>query len=348
MGRSGGSVPAFLLLFLAWAWLHLAARPSVDGLQNLSVYSAFIAGACVVSLQATPYQVSNLLRTYRISAIFIASIFLISLAVGIPRPVQGEPIYGARAFALVCIVLLAIVIPYRGQNWLLRLSPFFIVAAAFISLSRTAAVVGAVLLTFLAVRIRKGVRWPLALLLSTVVGGGVFWAVTSYGPFRERFLSGDAAAAVGNMKINTSGRSVLWDVVQKSARDSPWIGQGPGSASKVIFDLYPGVGHPHNEYLRLYHDFGIIGLVLFGMGMLVLVFRVARRAAVTDDEIHWVALAALLGVFSAAITDNVIVYPFVMVPLAVIVGCSLAQPMPQSVMEYRILESPLAATDGWR
>lgn len=318
---SGKAVPAVLLLFLAVAWISLAFNSSSDGLQNVAVFTTFIGGAAVVSLQATPAQVDKVLSLYRPAALLVTVVFLLSTAVGVE-------LYGPRSFALSCIVLVAIFVPYRGRRILYAVAPMLVVVAAFLSLSRMASVICAVLLVFMAVRIRqRSFRIPLAGIFAGLGALLIYWAIMFYEPFRDRFLGGDAAVSVGGQNFNTSGRTELWRVTIESAAKAPWWGQGPGTADAQVYAAFAPISHPHNEYLRLYHDFGLIGLTLFVVGFALLMMRVWARARQTDQEIHWVALSALLGVAAAALTDNVLVYPFVMAPLGVLVGCSLAQPL---------------------
>ena len=81
------------------------------------------------------------------------------------------------------------------------------------------------------------------------------------GQLGEGILDGSSAAY-------TSGRVVIWTQTWQSAVESPWIGKGAGSASAYLADLYDGdIAHPHNDYLRILHDYGVIGLVLFLYGL---------------------------------------------------------------------------------
>lgn len=323
----GEAVPWPFVAFLALAWLRLWAHPTMEGFQNVAVYTAFVLGVAVLTLGAPPSKVVTMLRRYRIVALLVPVVYLAATAAGIE-------VYGERAFALACIIFAAILIPYRGRQLLFKLGPLVVVAGAFLSLSRTAAIICAALLVFTAVRSRKSYRFPQSALFAGVVGGGLYWAVTAYEPFRARFLEGDNAT-IGGVRINTSGRTTIWEALQASAAEKPWFGHGPGSSTAFLTDLYRNIAHPHNDYLRLYHDFGLVGAALFVMGLLMLIHRVWKRARRTDDQIHWVALIALLGISAAAFTDNVIVYAFVMVPFGVIVGCSLAQPLPEENSKRR-------------
>ncbi|HEY0375240.1 MAG TPA: hypothetical protein VGC94_10620, partial [Amnibacterium sp.] len=91
---------------------------------------------------------------------------------------------------------------------------------------------------------------------------------------------------------------------------------------------FPNIGHPHNDYLRLWHDFGLLGVGLFALGLLILIVGAVRRALRTEpgsSAVHWSAALGLSAVAAAAATDNVFIYPFVMLPLAAVVGVSIGR-----------------------
>jgi O-antigen ligase len=143
---------------------------------------------------------------------------------------------------------------------------------------------------------------------------------------QQRFIAGDNYEVAG-LTLNTSGRAEIWTVVTHSLQSGdPLLGRGPGSAELAL----AGAGiedHPHNDYLRIAHDFGYLGLVLFVAGCLWLMarsFKAAQQSPEDQSAVHWSSLLALAAVTSAAVTDNVLVYGFVMVPLGVVVGMSAA------------------------
>ncbi|MCU1518487.1 MAG: O-antigen polymerase, partial [Pseudarthrobacter sp.] len=137
---------------------------------------------------------------------------------------------------------------------------------------------------------------------------------------------------------------VLWEMTLRSAEQNPLFGNGPGTASALISASFRNISHPHNEYLRLFHDFGYIGAVLFVLGTLILLLRTFRRAQNSDNPIHWAATLGILAVLAAALTDNVIIYPFVMAPLGLIVGASIGLPVeakaPKAAKAKRAYISP--------
>ncbi|NJK53405.1 MAG: O-antigen ligase family protein [Leptolyngbyaceae cyanobacterium SU_3_3] len=132
------------------------------------------------------------------------------------------------------------------------------------------------------------------------------------------------------MRVNTSGRETIWEAVQSSIDDSPLIGKGPGSVAVPVNAVNKTAnGHPHNDYLRLMHDYGYIGLGLWLCGygsLLVATLRNwlwADRNDRSTAHIHLAALLALVGVALAMLTDNLVIYIFAMAPLGVLVGASI-------------------------
>lgn len=312
-------LPIALGIFLAYSGGRLLLSPSIEGLQNVAVFTMFILGICFAAQGATPERAMRALSALRWTGIIVSLVFLGALGAGIE-------IYDERALALTALILLSTAIAVPAAGLILRLSPFIVTAAIVSSLSRTASVIAVTLFAFFVVRLRRGNRLLLAIITLSIALVGVWLLVTTYEPLRERFLEGDNAADFGGLTINTSGRSVLWEMTLDSAAQSPIIGNGAGSASALISAHFTNISHPHNEYLRLYHDYGVIGLALFVWGFATLLGRVGRRAAHSDSPIHWAALIAMVAVALAATTDNVIIYPFVMLPLGALVGLSLGLP----------------------
>lgn len=313
--RRDSGIPLVLMLFMAYAIVRLALSPSAEGLQNVAVYSSFVLAMGVTCVQITATGADRLARNMRYIAVVVSLVFLVSFVAGIT-------VYSERAYALVGLIFMAILIPHRPRRIAYRAAPFLVAGVIALSLSRTATVIALVMLVFLSVRGKRGFRLLRSALLAAVAAGAAFWLITYYAPFRDRFIGGDNAASFGNVELNTSGRSVLWEMTIRSAEANPLFGNGPGSATTLISAAFRNISHPHNEYLRLFHDFGYLGAALFVIGVVLLIARTVKRALHSDHPIHWAALMGLLAVVAAAFTDNVIIYPFVMVPLGVIVGAS--------------------------
>lgn len=318
-------VPWPLMVFCAWAVLWLGFDLSSEGVQNVAVYVAFAGGVAGTALSSTAGTAG------KVRQLFIAVGWVVSLLVLAGAVVPTLHVFGARSFALTALILLAVVIPERTRRRGARLLPYVIVAAIAVGLSRTALATAGLMLPFLALRGASRGRVTKGLALYAAAGLSAYLLITRYAPLKNRFLQGDASYQVGGLALNTSGRTVIWRRVMDSIRSGdPLLGQGPGSAAEYVVRTFGTVAHPHNEYLRIWHDFGIVGLGLFVSGYLTLMWRTwrnARRADSNAAAVHWTAFLALAAVAATAYTDNVLVYPFVMLPLGVVVGLSVARPV---------------------
>lgn len=325
VGAGLAAVPGPLLAFYGFVVVRLVVAPNADGLQNLAILTMFTFGIAFSARSATVEIAGATLRVFAGVGVLVSVVF----AVG---SVSGADVYMTRAFALTALVLLSAAVVLPSTDLLARVAPFVIVAAIVLSLSRTASAIGILLLVGLVVRLRRGHRILLACGAVTGVALATWVLLLSFAPLRNRFLVGDNAVEVGGLAINTSGRSALWEAVSEDAMRAPLLGQGPGSAVVFVTERFGGITQPHNEYLRVLHDDGIVGLTLFSLGCLLVLIRVIKRIARTDQPIHWAALFALTATLAAAATDNVLVYPFVLLPAAVLIGLSLGLPADRSAV----------------
>jgi O-antigen ligase len=316
-------VPAPMLVFAAWAVFVLALRPSPEGVQNVAVYVAFVA---TVTAAAASSSARTAIRVHQILVVVSVAVALIALADFLTPQIQ---VYGDRSFALIALVLLAVTLPSTSRHVVARVAPALLMVALVLSLSRTGTFIGALMLPFIVVRRGRISGRSFRLLALYGAATVMLWLlVTRYSPFRERFLVGDAYS-VGGVELNTSGRSAIWaGTLESIQQGNLWVGQGPGSGGAFVFARFPPNAHPHSDYLRLWHDFGLIGLALFLAGYDLLMWRTlaaARHSSPAYAGVHWSAFLGLAAVAGAALTDNVLVYPFVMIPLGVLVGVSVAR-----------------------
>jgi O-antigen ligase len=171
------------------------------------------------------------------------------------------------------------------------------------------------------------------LLTMSLVLGLFAFASTVVKPLEERFSELDRVK-IGGVTISVSGRGKFWTATWRSWESSPWVGHGAGSSEYLPLQYLPPdsfYAHPHNDYLRILHDYGIVGAVLWLIGGSVLLRatkRAWRAAAINGGSQAGVHLAAVLGMTALAlamITDNVVIYVFFMAPLAMLVGFSLGR-----------------------
>jgi O-antigen ligase len=106
--------------------------------------------------------------------------------------------------------------------------------------------------------------------------------------------------------FNLNGRDRLWQSCLDQVHANPMFGQGLGAAERGAYhDL------PHNEYLRLLVDGGLVGAGLYAGAALLWGRRVLRLIR-PGERSFACALFLALGVF--ALTDNVLLMPAGLLP----------------------------------
>jgi len=322
-------------LFLAWATLTTVwMPPSFGGTQNWIVYLLFVvvtlmsgtivAGSPVVAERAIDRGVQC------IDGIALPIFAVCLLTDGLP--VDGiVQVIGARGFGLMGLVPLSWHIARWNSGYLRSgVLAWVWLLAIGLSLSRTAT---AIALLYMGVALVLHLRWNIRSLFvkAPVMGvatAAVVVVLARSTPMADRLFSGDTSIHVGGVAVNASGRLTIWAKVIESAWTSPIIGQGLGSSMGVASVFY-NIAHPHNDYLRVWHDLGFIGLTLFAVAFGYLVAVLMRKTERTLNRaepagaICLSALLALSGVLIACATDNAIIYPFVMAPLGVLVGAGI-------------------------
>lgn len=323
-------VPMFL--FAAWASVSLAMN-RIENLQQLAALAAFISIAVLAcqSAEKRPQSSFVLLRIIEYATLGPVAMFVIAYF-GLHNPAA---FFNLRGFSILLLVGLAAACGrwrYGSRFSLLLMTLYG--SCIVLSLSRTASVVAVLLVPASNLGRRQSKRALLKVILGLAVGFLTFVVlVTQVDSIRDRFFFGKDLGDYmeGTATLNTAGRAEMWAMVYSSWNQNlqtRLLGQGPGTASEMADLVIPGIGHPHNDYLRVLHDFGAIGLMLFVIGLTSITWRVFLRWRSSDRNyenaaVHCSAFLALLSLWVLMITDNPITYVFSLAPTAVLVGNSI-------------------------
>lgn len=154
-----------------------------------------------------------------------------------------------------------------------------------------------------------------------VVGIGLFYTERIQ---QKMFYSGEgtlqeaidntyaAFTGEGKMDFNfaTSGRYWLNRILSARLDEAYWFGHGANTTEAVSVSI-TNVTHPHNDWLRLRYEYGVIGTVLFGGAMLVTALHAlgrARRLRSSQGFFLYAGASAFIPMAIFMFTDNVIMY----------------------------------------
>ena len=324
------SVPPLVLLsgFLAWAVLSgTAVGIGVDGVQMLLVLFLFVSSIALVShgsSAGTPGRFYNWLTRAGVAASLTYGLVLLRGGLG------AGGVVSRRSFALTAVLLIAALVPYRAhQGSAARLLPYLLLALIIASGSRMAMFVGAFLLLWSSLASRSGRRIARTAVLLLIVPTILWLLINRFDFIHDRFFGGDRAVEFNGVTLNAAGRSQIWQLVYSSAREHILLGQGPGTATELVRSNFDTVDQPHNEYLRILHDYGLVGLAIWLVAYFWLVklcWSRARQASSSRAYQHWGAFLALVSLALMMITDNPLSYLWIMIPVGALVGVSMAIP----------------------
>lgn len=324
---NAGRVPLALWAFVVYVTVWMILAPNARGLQNLLVWFAFVAGISLTARYSSKGTADLSFRLMRKVAIGASLVYLLSVGVG---GFDTDLIYNARAFAMIGLVGIIVSVVQVNTDRKSRAPIAVMLLAIAGSLSRTSLATGWVLTAFLAFRRSRPSGILKALLGAGVLAALGVWAIRNIAPIRDRFASNDGVSYFG-IEVGTTGRDALWRVTLGNLDGSAqWLlGRGPGSSEVLITQVFGGrIGHPHNEYVRVLHDYGWLGMALILIGMTQLGLGCYRRwrAAETavDRRRHQAGAMAFVLLAAMAVTSNISVFMFAMVPLSTLLGLSLA------------------------
>jgi O-antigen ligase len=323
--------------FMGWGTYSLVANMGSTELsfqlsiQNLLTYGAFV-GLLLLSACETienPYPSWYIRHGFMVAAGTAAGLYAFSLLVD--GPGTGL-IMSARAFSAFVVVML----PFCLAAWRYKVPHGRTIAIVMticvaLSFSRTATVIALILYPLSRFSPHKPEGW--FRLVGWIMGIVLvaYLSFTYVQPIRDRFTEKGDSGSIAGVSVNTAGRDRMWEAVQISTTKSPIVGQGPGSvAIPVGLVNQTAGGHPHNDYLRLSHDFGYVGCGLWVGGLFMLITVTFRNWLWADTydrnmaHYHLGAMLGILGMMQLMLTDNIVVYVFAMGPLGILTGSSIS------------------------
>jgi O-antigen ligase len=331
---AAGRALGLVALFVIWTLVSFTwGTVSTQSLQNVFVYVVFVLfmaiAATVVHYRGAAVH-AIVSKAFWVAA--TVGLGLYAASVAIAGPGTGK-ILLARPFGLLCVILVAWFMAggLIGQRW-----AYWVVGAAvlltLLSLSRSALAAEFALIALGRLNLRSFRGWLIGIGAGLATLAVALSAVFFYAPLHHRFFHGDKANVAG-VSINVTGRDALWSANWGWFKQRPLIGHGAGASDRLTQALpFHGAGHPHNDYLRILVDYGVVGIVLWFAAFLAILrltwrrWQEVRGTRVYPEQIHAAAFLALVGIALAMIVDNPLIELARMGPLGILVGLSLGLP----------------------
>jgi O-antigen ligase len=207
---------------------------------------------------------------------------------------QSNPFGHFLTIVVIVLAAYALIGPRRPRALALVASVPIALALA-LTYTRLAWVAGAVALLVMAWA--AGRRWLVPIIVAALVAAALL--SPSVGERLERLT--DANPGVTGSEPALGWRWDHWQDVYRLAGDNPVTGIGPGVVERRVANHQP----PHNDYLRAFVEYGVVGFVTY-LGLLAALVMTAVRArgVAEGNRARTVALAAV-GVVTALVVTSV-------------------------------------------
>jgi hypothetical protein len=170
-------------------------------------------------------------------------------------------------------------------------------------------------------------RLPVRLIVLAVVAAAAL-ALFFTGVFQERFFGpeGGGLSQVAAGDFDSGGRFETWPLIWHEAREHLVLGHGVGESRGYVAQVWPGTDKPHNDYLRIIFEQGIVGIALFVGVAVAQIWALRQLVARHRGEVRMAFASAYLGLIVllvVAFTDNPISYGvWYMHPLFAVLGAA--------------------------
>jgi hypothetical protein len=302
-----------LSIWLPWLILIVTSL-LFSGTENSVQRTALLACPCLVgaSLACLPVRngaIDAFLKGCRIllGALFFGSLFRVGvLTTGTLPNVTGLAGESMTAAMLATLFAAEFASGAREAIW------FWIVAFLLpvVAVVRGAIMAALVTLPVTFAPMRQGVR-----LGTIVVAAALALAVFhSERMQRKMFQSGSGSVAelrLDNPNLSTSGRRLTWELLMEEGSKKPWFGHGANANEAFMEETFGTKGQPHNDWVRLFFDYGYVGSGVFGLAILVQSLHAlvaARRATGRRRLFLYAGAAGFVPFVMLMMTDNVVLY----------------------------------------
>lgn len=275
--------------------------------RTLMLWAGPIVGLCASAVVSDERQLSWLIGNLRTIVVISVTIFVLMLLHCLPG---GIAFYGS-SYITLCLAASALapqVMAGNRRDLILWLCCLAICTHAAFRIT-----IATCIMTLPLTPARLG--WKRRLMAIAAVGV-LGLAVLSTPQVRGKMLNYSGHDSLRDLARNpgdtySSGRFYMWSQYVTKAWERPLLGHG--GCTSLPFGLeIAGWDHPHCEFIRVFFEYGFIGIILLAipsLHTLVFTFRRTRTAPSAILRNAWaVSCGGFIAMGMLAVTDNVILY----------------------------------------
>ena len=301
-------------LWISWISLLLVywyfGRNNLYALQSLfQMLSPIVIGCAASTFRSDNWQLENIIHWLTRFAIIAWVILIIRLPMILTGVLPGHGFMAAEMIGLLLMGACYASFYACGSHRHLYYY-FSMLAITFVALVRgpMVAMLSCMPLTLSPLGIKKRVVMVAILLICGIV-------IFNTDRVQQRmFQSGSGEVSdlrLDNPDFKTTARKAMWDVLLLGVNEKPFFGNGWNSHREVLLKAGFRTYAPHNDWLKLWHDIGALGIGLYGLTMLLQIFflvQIARWSAGAHQMLAYGAATAFIPYMLIMFTDNVVLY----------------------------------------
>jgi len=295
-------------LSILYSFNHFSSL--AEWIRLLSFYALFLLSFLVIKNRADFLELLAVVAYSAIIPSFFA-IFQLLTNTGMTLPLEGisNRIYGTFAhpnpfayYLVFLILILGYLIIIKNKNLFFNLS----VSALYAILLLLTFTRGAWIALVLAIFIVGGLKYRKMLVLFAVL---LFLVYLSAEPIRMRV----DALYTYNPGSSIEWRKGIWNDGMNIAKEKILLGHGAGTSEEILLAARgpkSGSSDPHNDYLKIFIENGLIGVVAYVILILTLLYNLAKNYRFARDtqqkDLYLFLLAFSTVIFTMSFIDNIL------------------------------------------
>jgi O-antigen ligase len=299
-------LPWISLICLYW----FLGRDNPNALQSLlQMLSPLVVGCAVSIFRSDILQLENIITWITRLSWITWIIFLIR----VPILMTGIlPNYGLMTSEMIGLLLLGACYASFYACGSSRHLWYYLsmIAMTIISLTRgpVIAMSSCLPLTIAPLRILQRVTMCVAIIVVAII-------VFNTDRMQQRMFSSGSGeisdVRLDNTNFQTNARLMMWNILWEGVKEKPWFGNGWNVHRTTLLSNEIPTYLPHNDWLKLLYDVGIVGVVIYLLTMIFQVFFLARIAHRSIGSLQMLAYGATTAFVPYAVimfTDNIVLY----------------------------------------
>lgn len=307
--------PAALKLLLPWLpWMiYCALSVAISGVENAAHRYVIMIAPMLVGAASSAFVLdARLFETIRWD-LAVLGVALLGSALLVFRKAGADDVLLLAPHSILAVLIFwfFLVDFLRSPNILAAVVCGAVFIVPVLATARTALGVVAILCVLGVSGLHLGKR----IFFGALVGAGAVAALFTRA-FAEKMLI-DSTAGLSLENLRTSGRSVAWAALVERIPDRLLLGHGANASEPVLLAISEHFKHPHNDWLRIVFEYGLVGLLLFLAAAGWTVWRLwshigtaatACAGTVPTSRLAAFAVSMFLGMAAFMVTDNVVLY----------------------------------------